>query len=184
MNFSWLLSSRNFFQSKKIWQISWATENHQDEILRCPLITALGFHCPIYPAGKDRNICHRSWKRVNDFLLNHRDWIERLVWLEFFTGILLDTHQTSLLAAWDLLRNERPLVMRTWNLGCMVARRSLCPNWERTDSWRRWPPYWKKIQKWMKAFWRHLYKVLWTYCVLFKNCDEACPFPSQMPIFF
>ena len=54
MNFSWLLSSRNFFQDKKIWQVSWATENHQDEILRCPLITALGFHCPIYPAGKEK----------------------------------------------------------------------------------------------------------------------------------
>ena len=41
----------------------------------------------------------------------------------------------------------------------------------------------KKIQKWIKDFWRHLYKGLWAYCVQFKACDEACPFPPQMPIF-
>ena len=116
---------------------------------------------PFHPAGKDRNILHR-WqeKRAEDFQLSHGHWIDRFVWplslLEFFTEILLDTLLTSLVTAWELLRN----VIRTWALGCMVWLRGHCAWAGRGQVHGGGGHHIEKIQKWIRDFRKQLYRVL------------------------
>lgn len=172
------------FQGKKTWQISWATENHQDETLRCPLITAFGVALPHLPSWERQKYSSQVMEKGKWFAA--RSW--GLNWEVGLTGVLHwnsfghtpDLTVSSLREAhkWKTFSGEN-LKFRVYG-----GKEVIVPSWVRIGSRRRWPPYWKKIQKWIKDFWRHLYKDLWTYCVHFKNCDEACPFPPQMPIFF
>lgn len=72
------------FQGKKTWQISWATENHQDETLRCPLITAFGVALPHLP----------SWERqkYSSQVMEKGKWFPAqswgLKWEVGLTGVL------------------------------------------------------------------------------------------------
>lgn len=120
---------------------------------------------PFHPAGKDRNSLH-WWqeKRVEDFHLSHGHWIDRLVWplslLEYFTEILLDTLLTSLVTAWELLRNGKSFVIRTWELGYMVWLRGHFAWAGGGQVHGGGSHHIEKIQNWIKDFWKQLYRVL------------------------
>lgn len=113
-----------FFQGKETWQISWATENHKNETLRCPLITAFGVALPHLPCWEKQKYFSQVIEKSKWFPAQSR----RLNWEVGLTGVL---HWNSFGHTPDLTASSlrathkwKPLVMRTWSLGCMVARRS------------------------------------------------------------